>query len=294
MSDAPFASLETFSSALAEITANAASGIVAVHSPRSASSGFAWRPDLVVTADEALAEEGEVLVALPGGERRPAAIVGRDPSTDVALLRVEGATLTPQELSAAPVSAGALALVVGAAAGAPLAALGAVALAGPAWRSMRGGAIDARLELDVRLRRAAEGGLVFNAAGRPIGMAVLGPRRRVLVIPAATIERVAAALERHGRIARGYLGLALQPVRLDAEGGKGAMVMGVDKAGPGAAAGIRQGDVIVAWDGEALAGLGRLLHALGPDSVGRVVTLGVRRSGNPLDLTLTIGERPTT
>jgi S1-C subfamily serine protease len=293
MSDAPLGYLETLSSALAGMAASASAGIVGIHSQRSSSSGFAWRPDLVLTADEALAEEGEVSVALPGGERRSARIVGRDPTTDVALLRVEGANLKPRSLTAETVQVGSLALVVGAAGGAPLTALGTVAFAGPAWRSMRGGEIDARVELDVRLRRRAEGGLVFDASGRAIGMAVFGPRRRVLVIPAATIERVAPALERHGRIPRGYLGLGLHPVRLDGDAAKGAMVMSVDKAGPGATAGVRQGDVIVAWEGEPLLGVNRLLHALGPDSVGRRITLGLRRGGDPLELPLTIGERPT-
>jgi S1-C subfamily serine protease len=87
---------------------------------------------------------------------------------------------------------GALALVAGAQDGAPTAALGVVARAGGPWRSMRGGEIDARIELDLRLRHGAEGGLALDAAGRAIGMAVLGPRRRVLVIPAATLERAAA------------------------------------------------------------------------------------------------------
>jgi S1-C subfamily serine protease len=104
MSDPPLPYLETLSSALAGMTANASAGIVSIHSRRSSSSGFAWRPDLVVTADGALAEEGDVSVALPGGERRSAQIVGRDPTTDIALLRVEGAALTPKELIAAPVA----------------------------------------------------------------------------------------------------------------------------------------------------------------------------------------------
>jgi S1-C subfamily serine protease len=294
MSDAPSAYLATFSSALASMTASASTGIAVIHSHHSASSGFAWRPDLVVTADEALAEDGEVSIVLPDGERRTAQIVGRDPTTDIAVLRVPSGGLTPQELTSEAVPGGSLVLVVGAAEGAPLSALGTVALAGPAWRSMRGGEIDARIELDIQLRRKAEGGLVFNAAGRAIGMAVFGPRRRVLVIPAATIERVAAALDRHGRVPRGYLGLALHPVRVDGDAGKGAMVMSVDKAGPGAAAGVRQGDVIIAWDGERLSGVNQLLWALGPDSVGRRVVLGLRRGGDPLDLPLTIGERPST
>jgi S1-C subfamily serine protease len=129
----------------------------------------------------------------------------------------------------------------------------------------------------------------LNAAGEAFGMAVLGPRR-VLVIPSATIERVAARLETHGRVARGYLGLGLQPVKLD--DGIGAMVMSVDKAGPSAAAGLCQGDVIIGWNNEKLSSVRALLRALGPDSVGSVVDVTARRAGEPVNFKLTIGERP--
>jgi S1-C subfamily serine protease len=156
---------------------------------------------------------------------------------------------------------------------------------------MRGGEIDARIELDVRLRRDSEGGLALGPDGQAFGMVVAGARRRVLVIPSATIARVAARLETHGRIARGYLGLALQPVRLDSDG-VGAIVMGVDSAGPGAAAGLRQGDVIVSWNGEALRGVRSLLRALGPESVGTTAELALRRGGEPVTAKLKIGERP--
>jgi S1-C subfamily serine protease len=153
--------------------------------------------------------------------------------------------------------------------------------------------IDNRIELDASMRRSSEGGLALDATGRAFGMAVFGPRRRVLVIPSATIDRVAAKLDSHGRIPRGYLGLALQPVRLDGEG-VGAMVMGVDANGPGAAAGMRQGDVIVAWDGEVIQSVRALLRALGPDSVGETIRLGLKRAGEPMEVNLQIGERPET
>jgi S1-C subfamily serine protease len=293
MSDSPAASLEALSSSLSDVVAATTPCVVAVHSRHSLSSGFAWRPDLVVTADEALAEEGEMVVApLAGGDNRPATVVGRDPTTDIALLRVDGAALAPATLAERPIRAGALALVVGAGADAALSALGSVAYAGPSWHSMRGGAIDARIELDLRLRRQAEGGLAVDATGRAFGMAVFGPRRRTLVIPAATIERVATRLQSHGRIPRGYLGLGLQPVRIEGDGAIGAMIVSVAKDGPGAAAGIRQGDVIVTWGGQPVPRIGTLLRELGPDSVGRNVSLGLRRGGNALELTLTIGERP--
>jgi S1-C subfamily serine protease len=283
--------LLTLSDSLAALVARTAPGVVGVRSHRARSSGFVWRPNLIVTAEEALAEEGEVEVVLAKGERLPARVVGRDPSTDVALLRVESPGLVPVALAPAPLAAGALAVVVGADGDGPVAALGLVASVGPAWQSMRGGEIEARIGLDLTLPRRTEGALALDAAGRAFGMAVLGPRRRVLVIPAATIERVAAQLEAHGRIARGYLGLGLQPVRLD-DGAVGAMVMNVDRSGPGAAAGIRQGDMIVAWNGEPIRSVQGLIRSLGPGSVGTVVALSIRRAGEPVQVSVTIGERP--
>jgi S1-C subfamily serine protease len=156
---------------------------------------------------------------------------------------------------------------------------------------MRGGEIDGRIELDMRLRRTAEGGLAVNAAGQAFGMTVFGPRRRVLVIPAATLSRVAARLEAHGRIPRGYLGLGLQPVTIEG-GGSGIMVMSVDPKGPGAAAGIHQGDVLVSWDSKPVGGLQPLLRSLGPDSVGKLLVLELRRGGETRQAKLQIGERP--
>jgi S1-C subfamily serine protease len=286
----PSSLLKDLSTEITRIVAGAAGCVVSIHSHRSRSSGFIWRPGLIVTADEALAEEGDIAITLPDGETVPAKLAGRDPSTDIALLRIDHTDLTPVPLETGSIATGALAVVIGAGEGEPTAALGVVSRSGGPWRSLRGGEIDARLELDVALRRAAEGGLALDATGRAFGMTVFGPRRRALVIPSATIERVASRLESHGRIARGYLGLGLHPVAVN--GGVGAMVVSVDADGPGAAAGVRQGDVIVAWNGEPVRSLQSLLRALGPDSVGRTVTLGLRRAGEPAEIALTIAERP--
>jgi S1-C subfamily serine protease len=230
-----FTPIQGLSTAFTGLVAKVAPGIVSVHSHRSRSSGFVWRPGLIVTADEALSEEGEFAVTLADGDTVAAQLAGRDSTTDVALLRVDRAELQPVLLEALPVAAGALAVAVGAEDGTPTVAVGVVSRAAGAWRSLRGGEIEARIELDLRLRRSAEGGVTLNAAGQAIGMAVFGPRRRVLVIPSATIERVAAKLESHGRIARGYLGLGLQPVATEGGDESGAMVMSVDPQGPGAA-----------------------------------------------------------
>jgi S1-C subfamily serine protease len=289
MTDPTAAILSSFSSALASVVARAAPSIVSVHSHRSRASGFVWKPGLVVTADEALAEEGDISIKLSDGTARPGSIVGRDHTTDIALVRFDAKDIAPIKLLPEVPALGSLSIVVAAEHGAPAAALGTTSLAGGRWRSLRGGEIDARIELDVRLRHSHQGGLALNASGEAVGMAVLGPRR-VIVIPAATIDRVAARLETHGRIARGYLGVGLQPIKLD--DGVGAMVMSVDKTGPSAAAGIRQGDVIVGWNDEKLSGVRALLRALGPDSVGSVVDVAIRRGGEPTRVKLTIGERP--
>lgn len=282
--------LSSLSSALADVVARIAPSVVSVHSHRSRSTGFVWKPGLIVTADEALADEGEVQVGLPDGGAAAATIAGRDHTTDIALLRTD-ANIAPAKLTATVPALGSLSVVIAADRDAPSAALGMVSATGKSWRSLRGGDIDARIELDVRLRFSQQGGLALDASGDAFGMAVLGPRR-VLVIPTATIERIAAQLEARGRIARGYLGLGLQPVRLD--DGVGAMVMNVDKAGPSAAAGIRQGDVIVAVNDQKLSGVRALSRTLGPASVGTVVDVALRRGGEPASFKVTVGERPET
>ncbi len=292
MSDQPASSVLTaLSTGLAALVRDVAPSLVSVQSGRSRLSGFSWRPGLIVAAENALPDDDEHSIVAHDGASTPARVVGRDPSTDVALLRLERNDLPRAPSVAGAPAAGAIAIVAGAREGAAAAALGIVSFVGPQWRSLRGGLIDARVELDAALQRSSEGGLALDASGQALGMAVFGPRRRTLVIPMATIDRVADVLATKGRIARGYLGLSLQPVKLDA-GGIGAMATSVDPKGPGAAAGVRQGDIIVAWDGEPIRGVHQLVRKLGPDSVGANVKLTLRRGGEPIETTLTIGERP--
>lgn len=283
--------VQDLSSAFTRMVGIAAPSIVAVKSAHSRSSGFFWRPGLIVTAEEALSEEGDFSIVLPNAEFLAARLVGRDHTTDIAVLRVERSDAPAVQLEKEPVPVGALAIAVGAEEGAPTAALGVVSRSTGPWWSLRGGEINARIELDLRMRQSAEGGLAIDASGRAIGMTVFGPRRRVLVIPSATIDRVAARLEKHGHIPRGYLGLGFQLVPIEG-GGRGVMVMNVEPQGPGAKAGVHQGDIIVAWNDEPVRHIRSALRALGPDSVGQTVTLGLRRGGETKNVALTIGERP--
>jgi S1-C subfamily serine protease len=286
------ASLQNLSTTLSSLVTKLAPHVVSINSRHSRFSGFVWRPGLIVTAEEALPEEGEISIMLAGGDIVAAQIAGRDATTDVALLRADTSRLQPIALSTASVFTGSLAIALGSEDGDPIAALGMVSRSAGPWRSLRGGEIDARIELDMRLRQTAEGSLVVDAEGHAVGMVVFGPRQRVLVIPFSTIERVAARLESHGRIPRGYLGLGLQPVAI--EGGAGAMVMSVDPNGPGATAGILQGDIVVAWNDEPIRHVRSLSRTLGPGSVGQKITLGLRRAGETRQVPLTIAERPAT
>jgi S1-C subfamily serine protease len=298
MSIAPtFSSLADISNSLVALVAIASRSVVGVHSHRLRGSGFVWRPGLIVTSDEAVADEGPIEVALPGGEIVPASLKGRDASTDIALLRIDASATEPAWLALDELdegtAAGALVIAIGAEDARPVTAMGIIASVGPDWRSVRGGEIGPRIELDLRLRSSSEGGLALAANGKAIGMVVPGPRRRVLIIPARTVDRVAAKLDADGRIARGYLGLGLQPVRIDGQGDQsGAIVLSVDPAGPGAASGLRQGDIVVEWNGRPLRALRSLVGDLGPGSVGSVVRLTARRAGEPVRFDVTIAARP--
>jgi S1-C subfamily serine protease len=284
-------SFAELSASLADLAAATTPSIVEVQSHHSLASGFVWRDGLVVTPDETLADEGTIEIEESDGTVRNATLVGRDPATDIALLRVEGLMAPVTALASLAVRPGALALIVAAAESAPLIAFGGIAAVGPTWQSMRGGTIDARIELDLRLRQRAEGGLAVSGAGGAFGMAVRGPRGRTLVIPAATIDRVAAHLLEHGRVPLAYLGVGLKDVPLD-DGGHGGMVMTLDRDGPGARAGLLQGDIILSWAGRRMPHVGALLQTLRATPVGTEVALVLRRGGTPLDVSVTIGDRP--
>jgi S1-C subfamily serine protease len=286
------AQLENLSSAISDLVEKIAPSIVSIHTSRSRSSGFVWREGLVVTADESLPDDGDAAITPMQGNTVPASVVGRDSTTDVALLRVESPSLPPVTLDSSPVKTGQSAVAIGAEEGVALAAFGIVSRTTGSWRSLRGGEIDAWIELDLRLPRNAEGGLALNAFGRPVGMAVFGARKRVLVIPNSTVERVAAKLASHGYVARGYLGLGLQPVSIEGGEGWGAMVMSVDPKGPARAAGIQQGDILVAWNDEPIPNIRFLSRVLGPDSVGKEAIFDLRRGQETRQVRLTIGERP--
>jgi S1-C subfamily serine protease len=284
--------LLAFSNSLADLVATTAARILVLRGGRRfPASGLHWRPGLIVTADEALERDEDIAVLRPDGKTASATLIGRDPTTDIALLRFEPDGLPIVESGdAASLRAGNLVLAVGRNETGPLASLGVAALAGGQWHSRRGGTIDRLIRLDLRLSPSAEGGAMIDAAGKVIGMIVRGPRRLVLGIPAATIDRVADQLLAKGRIARGYLGAGLRPAQQGGE--SGLLIVGIDPEGPAAKAGLIVGDLITGWNGKPLARMREAMLLLGPDSVGSSVTLAIRRGGTPSEASVTIGERP--
>lgn len=283
--------LSAFSDAIADVAATAAPALASfvTHHHRTASA-FHWRDGYFVTAEEAVEAGEEIELTLASGETVKAELAGRDPSTGVALLKpASGAAGLPQLTQAGTVRPGNLAIAVGSD-GAALAVFGTVGEVGPAWRSMRGGAIDRRINLAINTGGRFEGGPVLDAKGGLIGMLLFGPRRRALVMPYETIERAVATLREKGHVARGYLGAGLHPIRNGDT--KGAMVMSLDDNGPAKAAGLHVGDIVVAWNGEAVHGPRELIRKLGPDSAGTTVTLGISSGGAERDVSITIGEKP--
>ena len=287
----PSPMLAQLSSEIAALVAAAAPSTVALAARHRSASGFFWRPNVVVAASDSIdADDGSEIDVISQGGCVRMKLAGRDPATDIAILTSEAANGTPLSLGGSEsVAAGQTVVVAGRSAHGVGCAVGCVSLAGDAWESMRGGRIDQRIGLDLRLRRELEGGPVLNAAGAAIGMAAPGPRRRTVVIPASTIERIAATLLQHGRIKYGYLGVAGQPIRTLERAA--LMVLGLDSSGPAQQAGILQGDIILSVAGKAVGSPRRLRRALGPDTVGHAVPCELIRGGQPLTVSVTVGER---
>ncbi len=290
--------LVQFSNALAARAAAAKGAVVAIRLKHGRHiTGWLWRSDIVVASEQSLPRGDEFELVAPGGAVVTAKLAGRDASTNIAILKLE-APLAAPSIAAGEAKTGAIALAIGSdGTGGVSARLGLVNLAGPEWHSSRGGLIDRRIALDLGLARREEGGPVFDASGGCLGMSTFGPRGRVIVIPTATIERVVPQLEKDGQIARGWLGVALQPVAVpdalrEAAGqSSGLMVMSAAEGGPAAQAGIVAGDILLSVDGTSTHRLRKIAKLFGAESIGRKAEVRLIRSGAVMTVETTIAER---
>ncbi|MBX9599452.1 MAG: S1C family serine protease [Bryobacteraceae bacterium] len=297
-------SLMAFSHSLAEVVERASRAIVTVHGrPRIASSGIHWAAGIVVTADHTLRREEEIQVTLPGGETVPAELAGRDAGTDLAVLRM--ATLVTPDAAireGSPFRAGELVLAVGRSQTAGVnAAMGILSTSGGPWRTWRGGHIEQLLKLDLALYPGSSGGAVVDAAGRIAGLATSGLSRvSPIAVPVETIRRVVRDILDKGRVARGYLGVGLQPIALPdhlktalrRETRSALIVLSVEPDAPAARAGVGIGDILLALDGKPVADTDDVQAVLGPDCIGKKVAVEILRGGERKEAVITIAEKP--
>jgi S1-C subfamily serine protease len=288
------------SDALVAAVKAAGSAVVRVDGRRHGSaSGVVWSPDgTIVTAAHGLDGDDEVEVGLASGDTAGARVVGRDGSTDVAVIRIEAGALPAPAWSDAALEVGQLVLSVTRPGRGPKAALGLVSRLGDAWRTASGGKVDRWVELDLALHPGFSGGLVLDLAGRGVGIATAGLARGTpLALPVATLRRVVKSILAHGGVRRGYLGIATLPAGLSAQlanqiGRRSALlVTAVEEDSPAGRAGLAVGDLLLSVDGTAVAELGDLLPLLEEERIGDVTRAQVARGGALHEVQLTIGVR---
>jgi S1-C subfamily serine protease len=259
--------------------------------------GAVWSADGVVVAAHHLVEDADGLqVGLPGGELVRAEVVGRDPSSDLAVLRAAAAGLVPASFGEPPgLGAGALVVGVSRSSRGPRAELGLVHRASGEWRAPSGASLERLLELSLPLRPGFSGTLAVAASGACLGLATAGLwRGRATVVPAAALARLVPALLEHGELRRGYLGVATLPVR--APGGAGQpgalLVTAVEPESPADRAGLLLGDALLSIGEVRLDEPGDLMALLDPRRVGERVRLRLWRAGAAREAELAIGARP--
>jgi S1-C subfamily serine protease len=288
---------------LADAVDRAGAGVVTVDARRRhPASGILWSADgLVATANHVVERDEEIEVSLPDGRTAAATLVGRDPGSDLALLRIAVTGLEPLPRAAAEPRVGHLTLAIGrpGPSGA-MASLGVVTAVGGPLRFRGGHSLDRYVRADVAMLPGFSGGPLVDSSGGLIGLnsSTLGHAGQ-LTIPASSIDATISTLLQHGRVRRGYLGIGAQAVRLpdalikaiDNGQEQGLLIVSVEPGGPADAAGLILGDVVLAIDGEQVGQVEQLQERLTGDRVGNAVAVRIIRGGEPREVTVTVGER---
>ncbi len=289
---------QEMSNVLVEGLSAARPGIVRVEGRRRyALSGTVWDEHTVVTTSRAVERDEDIRVGLEG-DTHPATLVGRDPGTDLAVLRVEAGLPVPIWTDEAP-QVGQLALIAGRPGETVRAGLGIVGMVGGPWRTALGGRIAFELRTDARTFPGFSGGPLLTPAGTVLGVNTAAlTREGSVTLPTETVRRVVEALRTHGRMRRGYLGLGGQPVELpggvqEAAGQRtGLLVTSVEPGAPAADAGLTVGDVVLRFGEERVRHPRGLAALLGEETVGQGVTVTFARGGALSELNVTVAERP--
>lgn len=301
--------LEQLSADLADATARAARSVVAVHARRRIpASAILWRTGVVVATHHTVHKDEDVAITLPDGTRARASVVGRDPTTDLCVLRLDDAVASgsaePATLAPEPLRVGQLVLAVGRPGDGVSVAHGVISAVGPAWRTWQGGQIDQFVRLDLAVYDGFSGSPLVDGAGRVVGINSSAlARSGAVTIPVATVERVVDHLLAGGRTRRGWLGIGAQPVTLPeraraalaAEGREqtqALMLVAIEPGSPADRAGLLLGDILVRLGDTPTQDVTDVLQALGPEAVGRTMGAEVVRAGEARRIEVTVDEHP--
>jgi S1-C subfamily serine protease len=293
--------LTTLSDSMADAVAAAAPAVVQVQGHRRPASGLVYADDVVLTMVRALGREDDLHIRRDDGRTLDAKLIGWDPTTSLAVLRVPDLQTKPAAVASSPARVGHLALAVGRSwSNVPTASAGIVSIIGGPLPTGRHRAIDQVLRTNAPMHDGFSGGAFIDAAGGLLGVTTATSIRGLtVVIPASIAWKTAASVLEHGRLKRGYLGIAGQPVRLSKhqragdrpETDEALLIVGVTDGSPAATAGIMVGDLVLEFDGEPVTSPEDLLDLLVGDRVGRRTTLRVLRGGVVTDVAIAVGER---
>lgn len=288
--------LQTLSDSMAGAVETAGKSTVTVAARRRMpASGVIWSADgIIVTSHHVVEIEDNIRIGLPDGKSVNAVLVGRDPRSDIAVLRADvGGLTTPSWVASDAVRVGHLALAVGRPGDDLQATLGVISALMHTKNENKFFA-----QTDVVMYPGFSGGPLVSASGDIIGINSSGLMRGVsLTIQTETIQYVVENLLKHGKMRRGYLGVGVQPARLSESlasslGQKsGALIVSVETGSPAEKAGLFMGDTIVALGSSAVEDMEGLLGALSTTPIGTAVTAKIVRGGQVQEIPVTIGER---
>lgn len=291
--------LGAISNQMADAVARAGAALVQVHGrARGPASGIVSGEELVLTADHVLERDDDLHVTAPDGRQLPAQLVGRDPASDLALLRVAGLGVAPAAFADAPARVGQLILAVGRPGESPMASFGIVSAVGGPLRSRRGAVLEQYIQTDAIPYPGFSGGALVEASGAVVGVLTTGLAGGVaLGVPAALARRIADTLASGGTVKRGFLGISSQPVeippaqRAGLAQERGLLIVRVEPESPAARGGLMLGDVLTSFDGRTLTDTDELQALLTGDRVGKAVPAQVLRGGALVELQITVGQR---
>lgn len=293
-------SLTDFSNNLTTAVEKGGAGTLLVDArKRYPASGIAYTADLVLTADHVVTRE-DIKVILPDGKGLSATVAGRDPGSDLALLRLAEKALTPAKTSG-EVKVGQLVLALGRPNTTGMQASWGIvtAIAGPA-RTHRGGLLDEYIQTETTPYPGFSGGPLVNTEGEVLGLNTSGlTPGSSLTIPVKVAWRIADELAKHGSVKRGYLGVRTQPVEIPEAAQKslkrdqksGLLVLWLEENGPAQKGGLFVGDTMIAVAGQPVSDPDDLFAALNSETVGKPVVVEVLRGGKAENVSVTVGER---